>query len=347
MDKETVLITGSEGSLMQSLIPLLVDKYEVVGFDSLERYDTDKRPHPVGAERPSYAFEKIDLTNSHKVNDLMWVYQPDYVIQAAAKIYGVGGFNKYCADIISDDIALHRNILNSCVHTEFEDRNHRVKRVIYISSSMVYEGIRDRIPVVEEMVNGSTSSPVPLTDYGLSKLVCERMSIAYEKQYGLPYTIWRPFNIITPEEIGEDEIGISHVFADFIRMIVEDGMNPMPILGDGEQVRCFTWILDVVKAIANHSFSETTKNQIYNLGNPQPITMKELATMIYNEFHRKLQHNTVKPLEFVSKTPYLNDVTYRVPNVDKAMMKLDWSAQKRVEECIAEVVDAYIKRMKW
>jgi nucleoside-diphosphate-sugar epimerase len=86
-----ILVTGSEGSLMQSVIPRLIEQgHEVIGVDNLCRYGerrtTDNR----------YAFEQIDLTDRLGVDYLFDKYQPDYVIQAAARIYGVGGFNKYC-----------------------------------------------------------------------------------------------------------------------------------------------------------------------------------------------------------------------------------------------------------
>ena len=84
---------------------------------------------------------------------------------------------------------------------------------------MVYENCPQDInsPVIEDMID---NYPAPYTDYGLSKFVGERVSKAYFKQHGLKYTIWRPFNIITPYEKSEsNDIGISHVFADYIKNI--------------------------------------------------------------------------------------------------------------------------------
>lgn len=315
-----VLVTGSEGSLMQAVIPkLIANGHEVSGVDNLVRYG--ERP----GHAQNYTFFKGDLADSAYVEDLIYTVKPDYVIQAAARIYGIGGFNKYCADILGEDLALHKNVLKSSY-------NNDVKRVVYISSSMVYETCVQDInhPVEEDDIE---TAPAPFTDYGLSKFVGERMSKAYAKQYGLDYTIWRPFNIITPyEKVTSEEIGISHVFADYIKNIVFEKMNPLPIIGNGEQIRCFTWIDEVAQAIADYSFLDNTKNNIYNLGNAEPISMKELANLIH-EVAVELSLLQPSELKFETKGDYKNDVLVRIPSVKRAE-NLGWTAKQKVKESI-------------
>ena len=98
-----ILVTGSEGSLMQYVIPVLLKKgYEVIGVDNFARYGEIER-------KRNYKFIKGDLTDPEFVDSIMGGI--DGVVQAAALIYGVGGFNKYPADILSKDIVLHQNIL--------------------------------------------------------------------------------------------------------------------------------------------------------------------------------------------------------------------------------------------
>lgn len=319
-----ILVTGSEGSLMQSVIPkLIANGHQIIGVDNLVRYG--ERP---GHAKVDYEFHRIDLTDRSEVDELFHAVKPDYVIQAAARIYGIGGFNSYCADILGEDITLHNNVLRAAVEN-------KTKRVVYISSSMVYENcIQDiNIPVTEDMPD---TAQAPYTEYGLSKFTGERLSIAFKKQYGLDYTIWRPFNIITPyEKVTTQEIGISHVFADFINNIVFEQMNPLPIIGDGEQIRCFTWIEEVAQAIADFSFAEKSKNEIFNLGNPEPISMKDLAKII----HRKAQELTLLPegeLQFETKANYKNDVIVRLPDVSKAKNVLGWTANQKVEGSIKQ-----------
>lgn len=325
-----ILVTGSEGSLMQAVIPLLTKTNVVCGVDNLARYGGR-----LGIAGNDYQFIKCDLTDRQSVFSLVEQFKPDYIIQAAATIYGVGGFNKYCGEMYKD-ITLHDNVLRAAVA-------HGVKKVVYISSSMVYENCPQDIaqPVAEDIVD---RYPAPYTDYGLSKFVGERVSMAYLKQHGLKYTIWRPFNIITPYEKSEsEEVGISHVFADYIKNLVVDRLRPLPILGDGYQIRCFTWIDEVAKAIADHSFIEKTDNQIYNLGNAEPISMRLLAEKIKDVAVKEYRLFDDYHLLYDSIGDYTNDVRVRIPDVTKAETELGWKAVMKVDDsirlCLKHVVE--------
>ena len=306
-----ILVTGSEGSLMQFVIPVLQENgHEVIGVDNFIRYGEIER------ER-NYEFIRGDLTDKDFVDKI--VYGVDGVIQAAALIYGVGGFHKYPADILSKDIVLHQNIL-------WAMKKHNVKKIAYISSSMVYERCENH-PSSEE---DAYDSLIPSTDYGLSKLVGEKMCRAFARQYDMKYTIWRPFNIITPHEIAENEQGLSHVFADFVKNLAVEKKNPLPIIGDGEQIRCFTWIEDVAKAIGDWSFIDKTDNETYNIGNPEPITMKDLARLIYSE-DDELQFETVKE--------YKDDVLIRIPDISKAQKELGFKPTIKVKEAVNKCLE--------
>jgi nucleoside-diphosphate-sugar epimerase len=321
---QRILVCGSEGSLMSSVVNHLPENDYVYGVDNLMRYGrrSDRISRP-------YIFENVDLTNSTHVDWLFEKAKPDVVIQGAARIYGVGGFNAYCADILSEDVTIHRNVLRHAV-------KYGTKRVVYISSSMVYETVHDEEEeyVVDHCVT-------PYTDYGLSKLMGERLSKAYQKQYGLEYTIWRPFNIITPFEKADVELGYSHVFADFINNIVVNKLNPLPIIGDGEQIRCFTWITDVASMIARELSSVETLNATYNLGNPEPVTMKALANLIYKKAGDLGLIDASKPLEFETAKAYAHDVRVRIPDVRLAESVLGWKPTKKVADSVEECLNLF------
>lgn len=188
---------------------------------------------------------------------------------------------------------------------------------------------------------------VPSTDYGLSKLMGERLSQAFAEQYGLPYTIWRPFNIIGLHESAEGyDPGVCHVFADFIQRIVHEGQNPMLILGSGEQIRCFTWIEDVASAIASHSFADVTRNEDYNLGNREPVTMLDLAQRIYSIYHDAIGRTPPGRLQFQHAPTFKDDVQMRVPAVDKAREQLQWQATVKLDEMLRRCVVAALQEAK-
>lgn len=249
----------------------------------------------------------------------------DGVIQAAAQIYGVAGFHRYPADILQLDTMLHGLVLRAAAAEG-------VGRVVYISSSMVYERERD-IAREDDVPN----MQVPFTDYGLSKLLGERLSQAFAEQYELAYTIWRPFNIIGLHETAEgQDAGVSHVFADFVQRIVVEQQNPMDILGDGRQVRCFTWVGDVARAIADFSFVEATRNQDFNLGNPEPVTMIELARRLHALYLESTGRKEV--LRFRHLPVYPDDVRIRIPSIEKARAILGWEPSVRLDEMLRRVL---------
>lgn len=308
---------------MQAVIPLLLAQgHTVKGVDNFARYGEIER------ER-AYEFVRGDLTDVDFVETV--VKGSDAVIQAAALIYGVGGFHKFPADILSKDIALHQNILHSM-------RENGVGKMIYISSSMVYERCIKH-PSSEADLDDTL---IPSTDYGLSKLVGERLTQAFQRQYGINYVIWRPFNIITPHEKAENDLGTSHVFADYIKNIIIEQKSVLPIIGDGEQIRCFTWIGDVARGIADFSFDPQAENQTFNLGNPEPISMKDLANLIYDSAKT---HGLIKGdgngLTFETQMSFSDDVLIRVPDVSKAKDILGWEptlkAAESIDRCVSQM----------
>ncbi len=316
-----ILVTGAEGSLMQQVIPLLqAQGHDIRAADSFVRYGQIERVR-------DYEFLEGDLTEPEFADRV--VTGMDTVIQAAALIYGVGGFNKYPADILAKDVALQQNILWSM-------KRHGLRRIVYISSSMVYERCQTH-PSSEGDVDESL---IPLTDYGLSKLVGERLARAFTTQFSMEHVIWRPFNIITPHEKGEDTQGMSHVFADFIRQIIVEKRRTLPIIGDGEQIRCFTWIGDVARGIAEHSFSDAATNEAFNLGNPEPMTVRELAQTI-DVCGREMGiiPTNADPLRFETTQSFDTDVRRRIPAVEKAAKILDWhpevTAAEAIRRCVA------------
>jgi len=318
-----IVITGSEGSLMQSLIPKLIDLgHEIIGIDNLYRY-SEKSPFA----NVDYNFYQKDLLDYQSLVKI--TKGADAVIHGAAKLYGVLGLLNYRADILGDDTAICNNVLKACV-------KNNIQRVIYTSSSMVYDScIQDRnVPLVENMTD---VAPMPKTDYGLSKLVCERTIEAFRQQYGLEYTIWRPFNIVSPHEESLTEQGFSHVLPDFVNNLVVRNLNPLPIIGNGEQIRCFTWIDDVSTNIANTSFKPAAKNEIFNVCNVEPITMKQAARMIYEEMG-----NNPEDLQFETNKDYDHDVKIRIPSVEKMQQKLGpfkfVKTQESIRRCLNKVL---------
>ena len=305
---------------MQWTIPhLLAAGHEVIGVDNEARHGQ------TGRDR-AYEFVRGDLCKSGFVDEV--IDGADAVIQAAAQIYGVAGFHAHGADILARDTQLQIHLLRSAAERH-------IQRFVYVSSSMVYER-SETVPTREDQVD---EMKAPLTDYGLSKLMGERLTKAFARDYGVPYVVWRPFNIITPFERAEDVPGFAHVFADFLERIVIDRQNPLEVLGDGQQVRCFTWIDDVASAIARFSFDDRTIDREINIGNPEPVTMLELADRIFAKAQAKGAIPAGETLRFTHRPSFADDVRTRIPDIELAQQLLGWAPALRLEESLDRFID--------
>jgi len=314
-----ILVTGSEGSLAQMVIPhLLSEGHTVVGVDNFARHGHIQR------ER-KYDFQTGDLCDTAIVKQLYAAHRFDCIYHFAALVYGVVGFHKKPADIIADNNLITINLLKY--------GHDRLKRFVYLSSSMVYETSAN-YPHREEETD---TLPVMRTAYGLSKYIGERVVQSYQQQFGISYVIWRPFNIITPFEKPEEE-GFSHVFSDMTEKILTRKLCPVPVLGDGGQIRCFTNIIDVADAIAQFSLCPEVENQAVNIGNPEPVTVKELAEKIV-DLGRKLGWlDSNYELRFEHQPVYADDVKKRVPDVSKIKRLFGWEAKTRVNQSLEQCI---------
>jgi nucleoside-diphosphate-sugar epimerase len=311
-----ILVTGSEGSLMQAVIPeLLKQGHQVVGVDKYE---------PVS--QPEYQFLEADLVN---MTDKWPFFKIDMVIHAAATIFGVGGFNAFCADILSNDLTMTRNMLRFAAMND-------VKKFAFLSSSMIYERCPARESGVEEAMTAWGDFPVPFTDYGLSKYTGERMVESFHRQYNLPYVIWRPFNIITPHEMAKGVPGYAHVFADFFNAVLVKGLRTIPVIAPGTQTRCFTWIGDVAQAIAHNS--EYARG-VYNIGSTEEVSMLELLRRIIERSDRNPADYEVDMLQ-----PINGDVMRRKPNIDKIGIDLGWKPKVNLDLAIDFCLSEYAKK---
>ena len=190
---------------------------------------------------------------------------------------------------------------------------------------MVFESA-DIYPTPESAIE---TSPPPLSTYGFQKLSCEYFAKGAYEQYGLPYTIVRPFNCVGIGEqraTGEHEISsgniklaMSHVVPDLIQKLVK-GQDPLHILGDGAQVRHYTYGADLAKGIRTCIENENALNQDFNISTEASTTVLELAEEIW----KKLKPN--EDFRWVSDKPFTYDVQKRVPDVSKAKKLLGYEA---------------------
>ncbi|MGI8608620.1 MAG: NAD-dependent epimerase/dehydratase family protein [Candidatus Dormibacteria bacterium] len=307
-----VVVTGGAGFIGSEVTRQLVARgYQVRVVDDLSK---EGHQAPDGVE-----FVKADLTAPGVAGEVFAGY--DRVINLAAKIGGIGYFHEYPATILSENNKLYSATFEAAVR-------HRYQRMVYISSSMVFESATS-FPSRESDLE---LIPPPVSAYGFSKLSGEWYCRAFSDQFDLPYTICRPFNAYGVNELPTEEVGYAHVIPDLTRKVLA-GQDPLEILGDGTQTRAFTHVSDIARGIIMALESDRAVNQDFNISASQETTVLELAAMIHGLCA------TGRAFEWKSVPSFVYDIRRRVPDTAKARDLLGFSAAVRLEDGLKDVVN--------
>ena len=326
-----VLITGSAGFIGGYVVQALLDKgHEVTGIDNLSKYGDVTRSFE-SAE--NYKFVKGDVQDVELMTSLM--RDVDHVIAGAALIGGISYFHTYAYDLLAKNERIIASTCDAAIATL--QAGGPLKKVTYLSSSMVFEST-DHWPSVE---GDELKIAPPLSSYGFQKLAVEYFARASWDQYKLPYTIVRPFNCVGIGErraLGDVEIAsgnvklaMSHVVPDIVQKILR-GQNPLHILGNGSQIRHYTYGGDLARGIVLAMESELAFNEDFNLSTATSTTVLELIKIIWEKI------NPGKPLKIINDEAFEHDVIKRIPSIKKAKSILGFEATTSLDEVLDEVI---------
>jgi len=326
-----VLITGSQGFIGGYVVEELLSRgYEVVGIDNYSKYGRIVKSYD---SNPNYHFVEGDVTNVELLSGLLM--DCDHLIAGAALIGGISYFHAYAYDLLATN---ERIMASTCDAAIRAHRQGKLKKVTYLSSSMVFEST-EHWPSVE---GDERKIPPPLSSYGFQKLAVEYFAKAAWDQYKLPYTIVRPFNAVGVGEgraLGEVEIlsgnvqlAMSHVVPDIVQKILK-GQDPLHILGEGKQVRHYTYGGDLAKGIVECMSQDVALNEDFNISTSESTTVLELAEVIW----KKIKGPNV-PFSYVSDEAYEYDVQKRVPSVEKSKKILGFECTTTLDVMLDEVI---------
>jgi nucleoside-diphosphate-sugar epimerase len=327
----TVLVTGSAGFIGGYVVKELLDRgHEVVGVDNYSKYGPVRRSYD---DNDAYRFVEADARDVEVLAELL--AECDHFIAGAAMIGGISYFHSYPYDLLATN---ERIIAASCDAAIKAYAGGRLDKVTYLSSSMVFEST-DTWPSYEGQ---ERLVPPPLSSYGFQKLAVEYFARAAWDQYQLPFTIIRPFNCVGTGEgraLGDVEVlsgnvklAMSHVVPDLVQKVLK-GQDPLHILGDGSQMRHYTYGGDLARGIAIAMEHPAARNEDFNLSTDVSTTVLELAEIIWH----KIRGDGV-PLRYVSDEPFEHDVGRRVPSTEKAKQVLGFETTWSLDQMLDEVI---------
>ncbi len=326
-----ILITGSAGFINGYLIPdLLAAGHEVVGVDNFSKYGRLTRSFD---DHPGYRFVEGDAKDAVLLREL--ASGCDQVVAAAAMIGGISYFHEFAYDLLAENERILASTFDAAIDSF---RAGHLKRIVVISSSMVYESAA----VFPTPEGAQLTSPPPESTYGFQKLASEYFARGAWEQYRLPFTILRPFNCVGIGErralrdadvmSGNVKLALSHVVPDLVLKALK-GQDPLRILGEGNQVRHYTYGGDLARGIRLAMESDRAVNEDFNLSIGTSTTVLELAQLVW-----RTVHGPERAFRHVSDPPFEHDVQRRAPDVRKAEAVLGYRATTELPAMLDEVV---------
>jgi nucleoside-diphosphate-sugar epimerase len=315
LKNKTIVVTGAAGFIGSSLTEKLLEESNfLILIDNFNEYYHGKREQLNKILENYESNEDFQLIGGNIVNNAVFdeINSPnkiDYIFHLAAQA-GV----RYS---IENSAEITHNNITGCVNVyEFALKVGKPK-VIYSSSSSVY-GNPIYTPVDESHPKN------PISPYAVSKLTGELYADYYYREYDLPITSLRFYTVYGPR--GRPDMAIRK----FFDLMLQD--KEIIIYGDGEQIRDFTYISDIIDGLILAAEKEESIGEAFNLGCSDPIKVNALVDLMYDISNANRNVNHIKPQK--------GDVDITSSNINKATSLLGFNPQVSIREGL-------IKQFTW
>jgi UDP-glucose 4-epimerase len=309
-----VLVTGGAGFIGSHLADALIARGDhVVALDNFSTGSTSNIKHITkNLEIIDGDIRNVDLINE-TTKDV------DLVFHMAAAL-GVNTILESPLESISTNITGSEVVLNAAARFK--------KRILIASTSEIY-GKNPNQPL-KETDDRVVGSPQKIRwSYSDAKAIEEAMAVALRQEKDLQVTTARLFNTVGPRQSGR----YGMVVPRFVKAALKN--EPIQIYGDGTQSRVFCHVQDAIEALLQIVGTDTTVNEVYNVGGTGEITIKELADTVIKE--TKSQSS----IEFIpyekAYAPGFEDMQRRVPDISKIKQDLNWAPKKDLSQIITDV----------
>jgi len=318
----TLLITGGAGFVGSHLTETALRRgHRVLVLDDLSSGSVENLSR--FRSNPLLEFVPESVNCSSVLAEL--VDRADIVFHLAAT---VGVFN-----IIDSPVA---TIMNNIGGTEavLKMAAKKKKKVVVASTSEVY-GKSATVPFEEDgdLVLGPSSKS--RWSYAASKLVDEFLALAYWRERKVPTVVARLFNTIGPRQIGRYGMVVPRFLGQAIR-----GEN-LTVYGSGQQSRCFTYVSDVVEWLMLLASSDSAVGKVFNLGNPEEVTIEELARRVIL---------TTASRSGIDYIPYseayeqgFEDMERRIPDIRKVTALTGYAPKVNLDGALALTRDWFVR----
>ena len=308
-----VLVTGSGGFIGFHVSKALLERGDIViGMDNFNNYYDQKlkedRNNLLERYR-TYKLYRADIRNKEIIDQIFAKETIDVVFHLAAQA-GIRYSLEHPGEFVQSNIEGTVNIFEA-------SRTHRLKNVIFVSSSSVYGN--NPVPWSE-----SQEVNQPVNPYGASKRASELLAYTYHLLYGFNMTILRFFSVYGP--YGRPDMA----YFKFTDKIVKN--EPIDVYNDGKLKRDFTYIDDIVKG-ALAAIDNPKAYEIYNLGNSHPEELGYFIELIEKNLGKKAQKNYL-PMQ-------IGDFLENYADIEKAKKDLGFEPKTSLEEGIKKFVGWY------
>lgn len=321
------LITGGAGFIGSHLAEELLRRGDMVHvIDDLSTGRLENVEHLMASPRFNIAVESI---LNETVMDRL-VSECDIIYHLAAAV-GVELIVSRPVEVIET------NILGS--HMVLKIANRYLKKVLLTSTSEIY-GKSDKIPFKEndDRVLGPTTKN--RWSYSSSKAIDEFLALAYHKEKKLEVVMVRLFNTVGPRQTGR----YGMVIPRFVVQALKG--EPITVYGSGKQVRCFTYVSDVVDAIINLAHNAEAVGQIFNVGNTESISIYDLAGKI-KEMTNSTSDIVTIPYDQAYEEGF-EDMSIRVPDLSKIKTLIGYQPRVQLNEILTNVIEYFTSdRLKY
>jgi UDP-glucose 4-epimerase len=303
-----IIVTGVAGFIGSHLAEALLKQgHEVIGIDEFNDYYDPilKRKNIANfQDSPNFTLveENIQSLDWQKLLlDVELIYHQ--AAQAGVRASWGQGFRAYT----------ERNINATQVLLEAAKDAQKLQRFVFASTSSIY-GDAETLPTNEEI------KPLPVSPYGITKLAAERLGFLYHKNFGVPFVALRYFTVYGPRQRPD------MAFHKFFKAVLAD--EAIPVYGDGQQTRDFTFVSDAIAANLAAAIVPEAVGQIFNIGGGSRLVLAEVLDTMAEIVGKPIKRNHIEKA--------MGDARHTAADVSKARKILNYQPQVSLRDGLTQ-----------